>query len=229
MLKPKLWYTIYKLAEIGAYGGTAAVSTTELAVLIGSSQQTASRHLIELERRGLIERHVSVRGMRIRITARGMEELTQVYQALRSIIDGALPAITLMGKVFTGLGEGAYYMSQRGYVRQFVKRLGFDPYPGTLNLRLTSPTNFLVKRDLGAYPGITIEGFEDGRRTFGPVRCYPALINGEVKGAAVIIARTSYDDSVLELIAPVRLREALGLKEGDMVQVEVFTNVKRDH
>lgn len=226
MLKPRLWYTLYKLAELGAYGGTARVSTTELAKLIGSSQQTASRHLIELERRGLIERQVSFRGERVKITDRGMDRLTQVYQGLKSIIEGPPPAITLEGTVFTGLGEGAYYMTQRGYVRQFVKKLGFNPYPGTLNLRLTSPSNFRVKRDLGAHPGITIEGFEDERRTFGPVKCYPAVINGEVEGATIIIARTSYDDSVLEVIAPVRLRDALGLKEGDIVQVEVFTNIK---
>ena len=45
--------------------------------------------------------------------------------------------VVLTGRVKSGLGEGRYYMSQKGYRAQFAKRLGIDPYPGTLNLRLS--------------------------------------------------------------------------------------------
>ena len=55
-LKPSLLITLYKLIEVGAYPDEVIFTTTELAKLLKGSQQTASRHLIELERRGLIRR-----------------------------------------------------------------------------------------------------------------------------------------------------------------------------
>jgi len=56
------------------------------------------------------------------------------------------------------------------------------------------------------------------------VECYPATINNSEDGAVIIINRTHYDNSVLELIAPVNLREKFNLKEGSSVQVKVFTS-----
>jgi hypothetical protein len=36
------------------------------------------------------------------------------------------PSITLEGTVFTGLGEGAYYISKEHYRKQFIEKLGFE-------------------------------------------------------------------------------------------------------
>lgn len=222
-MKPTLWYTLYKLSELGAYNRAVKVSTTDLAQKLEFSQQTASRHIIELEKMDYITRLPSFQGMEVKITDKGIEELGKVYSKLKAIFEGPPSAIVLEGKVFSGLGEGAYYVSRKGYRHQFLRKLGFDPYPGTLNLKLT-PSEIRIKKELEAFPPITIEGFESGRRTFGQVKCYPATINDKVEGALIIIKRTHYDDSILELIAPVCLRESLGLKEGSRVQVKVFTS-----
>ena len=77
--------------------------------------------------------------------------------------------------------------------------------------------------NLDAYPAIEIKGFQNEDRTFGLVKCYPAFINNEVKGALVTALRSHYDASVLEIIAPVCLRKALCLKDGNKVKVEVYT------
>ena len=50
----------------------------------------------------------------------------------------------LKGIIFTGLGEGAYYMSLEGYKKQFKKHLNFIPYPGTLNLRMANNKNKIL-------------------------------------------------------------------------------------
>ena len=42
----------------------------------------------------------------------------------------------LAGRVFTGQGEGKKYVSLSWVKHQIKEKLGFDPYPGTLNLRL---------------------------------------------------------------------------------------------
>ncbi len=222
-MKPRLWYTLYKLAEHSPSNETVMVSTTELAKRMRVSQQTASRQLIELEREGFIERYTTSRGEQIKVTQRGIEELRAVYLGLKPIIEGIPSMMAFEGTLFSGMGEGAYYVSHRGYARQFVKKLGFKPYPGTLNLRLNSQKDIRLRKELGAYPAIIVEGFEDDARTFGPVRCYRALVDDAVEGAVILIDRTSYGETVVEVIAPVNLRELLRLRDGDRVRVKVFT------
>ncbi len=217
----KLFFTLYKLAERGAVSNAIHVSTTELASDLGLSQQTASRHLIELEKAGLIERLVSPRGERIKISPKGVSELRAVYLGLKSVLEQPPATLSLEGRVFSGFGEGRYYISLEGYRRQFVEKLGFDPFPGTLNIRLESSLDIRARRELESMRGILIEGFSNEKRTYGGAKCFRAIINGEVEGAVVLIERTHYDESCLEIISPYNLRERLGLRDGNLVRVEV--------
>ncbi len=118
------------------------------------------------------------------------------------------------GKVATGLGEGQYYISVEGYKNQFIQKLGFEPYPGTLNLKLAEPLPFT--RALAG--SIRIEGFRDENRTFGECRCYPVKINS-IRGAIIRPERTSYPTDLVEVIAPVNLRKTLCLSDEDEVEV----------
>jgi len=219
----KRFYVLYKLAEMGAGSRTVKVSTEYLAEKMGASQQTASRYLIQLEKTGWIKRDVTLEGCLVKITNSGMAELKKLYSSLRLIMEAEYPpSVTLEGVLFTGLGEGAYYVTRDGYRRQFTEKLGFDPYPGTLNLKLTTEYDMKTQSELEAYPGIEIEGFKDETRTFGSVRCYPAIINNKVKGAVVCALRSHYNSSVMEIIAPAFLRSRLKLKDGNKVKVEVL-------
>jgi len=133
------------------------------------------------------------------------------------------PSITLEGILFSGLGEGAYYVTKDGYRKQFIEKLGFDPYPGTLNLKLATEYDMKTLSELEVYPAVEIQGFENESRTFGSVKCYPAIINNKVKGAVLSALRSHYNSSVLEVIAPKFLRSQLKLKDGNKVKVEVLT------
>jgi riboflavin kinase len=195
-----------------------------LAEKMGISQQTASRYLIELERKGWIQRTITPEGSLIKIEDAGFAELQKLYSNLRFLIEAAYPpSVTLEGTVFTGLGEGAYYIAKEYYRKQFIEKLGFDPYPGTLNLKLTSDYDLKTRRELEAYPAVEVQGFKNEDRTFGLVKCYPATIDNKVKGALISALRSHYDVSVVEIIAPVCLRKQLNLKDGNKVKVEVFT------
>ncbi|MBX5320544.1 MAG: DUF120 domain-containing protein [Candidatus Bathyarchaeota archaeon] len=217
-------YTLLKLAEMGAHRRTAKISTEFLARKLGVSQQSASRHLIELEHRGWIKRTTTPEGCLIKITDAGVGELKKLYASLHFLMETAYPpSITLEGVVFTGLGEGAYYVTRDPYRRQFMEKLGFNPYPGTLNLKLVTDYDIKTRSELEAYPAIEIEGFKNENRTFGPVKCYPAIIENKAKGALVSALRSHYDSSVIELIAPICLRKHLALKDGHKVKVEVLT------
>jgi riboflavin kinase len=218
------FFTLLKLAEMGAHRRTAKISTEYLAGKLNTSQQTASRYLIELDKKGWISRTITPEGCLIKITEAGAKELQKLYSTLRFLMESAYPpSITLEGTVFTGLGEGAYYISKEPYRKQFIEKLGFDPYPGTLNLKLTTDYDIKARSELEAYPAIEIDGFRNEDRTFGHVKCYSVIVENKVKGALISALRTHYDASVLEIIAPVSLRKNLKLKDGHKVKVEILT------
>lgn len=119
------------------------------------------------------------------------------------------------GKVVKGLGEGSRYVRIPEYKAQFIERLGFVPYAGTLNLRVRGGWGELTERE-----GIGVEGFTKGGRSFGPVKCFRARIGGIV--GAVVIPSQGRHAGTLEFIAPVKLREVLKLADGDVVKIELL-------
>ena len=124
-LKDQLWFTLLTLAQLGAVNNSIRTSTSRLAHLLKTSQQTASRRIAALERMGWIRRTLNTRGQIIRIKQKGVEELTQI----QSILELAMikkRVLSFQGRVFTGLGEGAYYIRLEGYRKQFRKKLGFN-------------------------------------------------------------------------------------------------------
>jgi len=219
----KYFFSLMKLAEMGASTRGVMVSTDFLAEKMEFSQQTASRHLSDLERMGWIERAITHDGGLVKMTDAGNSQLRRVFCRLAAILESKYPpSITFEGVVFSGIGEGAYYVSRDGYRKQFIEKLGFDPYPGTLNLRLTSEYDIKTRGELDSYPAIEIGGFQNEDRTYGPVRCFQALVNNKERGAVVCALRSHYNKSVIEIISRTYLRGRLKLKDGNRVKVEVF-------
>ncbi|MCS7131412.1 MAG: CTP-dependent riboflavin kinase, partial [Hadesarchaea archaeon] len=96
--------------------------------------------------------------------------------------------------------------------------LSFDPYPGTLDVKLDAHS-LELRSLLLKLPGKHIEGFKATDRTFGPVKCFPAKLQG-IKAAVVLPARSHHTD-IIEVIAPKNLRKSLKLEDGDVVKIEV--------
>lgn len=215
--------TLAYLLSRGARHAHVPVTTVELAGAIGKSQQTASSHLVQLEADGFVERRAARRGgSPVRITARGYAELERVSAMLRGEIESQPADIVLEGKLVSGMGEGAYYMSLEGYTRQFRGAVGYVPFPGTLNVRLAEPHHILAAERLGAARGgALVGGFSDGRRTYGWVRCFAASVNGLGGCHVVRLERTHHDPDIVEVISRVGIREAAGLRDGSPVSLRL--------
>ncbi len=129
--------------------------------------------------------------------------------------------VTLKGKVSSGMGRARFFMSQPNYRRQFISKLGFDPYPGTFNIKL-SGRYILMADALRRRKSIFVKGFKKEGREFGGVLCY----NAEILGIAcvLIIPEKSMHKDVVELISQSNLRRQLSLKDGSPVQVTVKFN-----
>jgi riboflavin kinase len=220
-LSPVLMSELFELVKLKAHVNFVEVSTEEIAERAGHSQQAASQHLQKLEKLGLVERRRIGLRFAVRLTPKGCDVVNSEYSQLKAAVEGGKDEFDFKGRVFQGLGEGAYYIGLEGYKRQFSKVLGFDAFPGTLNVKLESPIQMEQKRELRSREGLKIEGFENGKRTYGGARCYRAKVNGKYPAAVLVIDRTHYDDSVMEIISPVNFRKELGLKNGDEVTVTV--------
>ncbi|MFX1486777.1 MAG: DUF120 domain-containing protein [Promethearchaeota archaeon] len=217
-METSLWFVLLRLAEIGR---EIEISSVKMAGMLGLSQQTASRHLQELEKMDWITREVSRKGQKVEITETGMNALRAVYISLSTIFEGHLAPFEIKGEVFEGMGEGAYYVSREGYSRQFKTKLGFEPFAGTLNIRVKTQDDLRARKMLDLLPGIVIEGFTNEGRSFGSVKCHRVVVDGKVEGAVIFIRRTHYGNDVLEIISPANLRKKLGLEDGDIVSLTV--------
>jgi riboflavin kinase len=214
--------TMVQLLSKGARHNFVEVTTSDLGKNIGRSQQAASKHLLDLETAGYVERIRRGQKFAVRITDKGYTEIQSLFASLKAALESAPATIDFEGTVVSGMGEGAYYMSLEGYRKQFLEKLGYEPYPGTLNVRLTDQIFMTARKELGRHPSIFLEGFSDGTRTYGWVKCYRAAINdGAVDAAVLVLERTHYDDSMLEVIAPMSIKDATGIKNGDRVKVQV--------
>ncbi len=204
------------IAKIGALEKPIQLSSAKLAKNLGTSQQTAARRLKNLEEKGLITRNVSPRGQTVRISAKGKEILSSIYLDLGRVYGKEPATYTICGVITTGMGEGEYYMK----LEEFQEKLGFKPFPGTLNLKLHGDEDIKNRQILSELPGITINGFKKESRSFGSVKCFKAEIEG-IDGAAVIPARTHHSSDTLEVIAKDKIREKLRVKEGDRLCVRL--------
>nr|WP_083805463.1 DUF120 domain-containing protein [Vulcanisaeta moutnovskia] len=197
-----------------------AINLTRLANDVGTTPQNVFKIINRLAEDDLIIKSTINGQLAIKFSQRASEALRFVIDTIRHYLDERL-VIRLVGNVVSGLGEGSFYMSLDGYVKQFIEKLGFKPYPGTLNIRL-KPEYIKYRLYLDALPGIYIEGFSNGVRTYGSVKCFKASIHG-LPGAILLIERTHHGLDTIEIISPYRLRYELGLKDGD--EVEVLVNL----
>ncbi len=206
-----------KLALMGAHNKPLEISSVEFASHMDTSPQTAARKLKILEDEMLIKRQIVHSGQLVSITKNGLAALHKERNDYQ-IIFGNGHKKFLTGKVITGLGEGQYYISLEGYRTQFIEKLGFTPYPGTLNVKLDTPSVDIRK---GISADLEISGFTKDNRTFGRGSCFNIMIM-DIKGAVIVPERTHYPEDIIEIIAPVNLRKYLKLRDGSTVEVEVI-------
>jgi CTP-dependent riboflavin kinase len=107
------------------------------------------------------------------------------------------------------------------------KSLGFAPYPATLNLRPKADEDTenweAVQNRFG---GIFLPPMQD---RFCNARLYPVRIrrpegSGAAVPCAVLLPQVKdYPRNKIEIVAPMHLKQALGVKDGDLLKLE-FVN-----
>ena len=125
-------------------------------------------------------------------------------------------SITITGRIESGIQKGAFFTQLDWVQQQCHKKLGFKPYAGTLNLEIAEDavpmiTELLQKR------GIELVS-PDARYCSGHV--YPVSVMG-VSGAILAPAEEvrAHGGNIIEIIAPISLKEALDVTDGDEIML----------
>jgi len=222
------WFALYQLCKHIEHRQTINISSVEFGKLLNLSQQTASRRISDLENLGWIKRKIEKKTQKIVLTKKGSDVMLLMYKNLKNILE----KIVIIGTVQSGMKEGAYYVSIKGYYDQFQEKLGFLPYKGTLNLELNNTNIDLLREKLKNLKPVVIAGFKDdnSERTYGVVHCYNCSFSRidnpeeKIKAAILDIKRTQHKKNIIEILAEPYLRDYFNLKDGNKLIIELNFN-----
>jgi riboflavin kinase len=126
--------------------------------------------------------------------------------------------LILRGEIRTGVGNFSYWLDK--LESHYTRKTGVRLFPGTLNVHLTS----------GSYPtpanALRLEKEEYGGRVS------VSIVPCKIFGRKAFFLRPDTDtgkhgdppEKILEIATDVNLRDTYGLKDGDLVEVEVSEN-----
>jgi riboflavin kinase len=213
--------TLTQLIAQGARHNFVPITTSYLGKSINKSQQSASQHLRELEEDGFIERIMNGRKFSVKITSKGYSEMVKLSSILKSSLNSFPSFVELKGTLVSGMGEGAYYMSLKGYTKQFKSKINYIPFPGTLNVKLHEKEYIEAAQQFRSLDGVTIKGFCDSKRTYGWVKCFKAKLNNSIDCELIILERTHHDNSIIELISKTNIRKTAKLQDNSKLTIRI--------
>ncbi len=152
------------------------------------------------------------------LTQKAIDYLNEIKSRL-AMLEKQTSSFLLKGEVFTGFGDGKYYLSLPEYQKAVKSLTSYVPFPGTLNLKLDSESVVTYKLLKNLAP-IKFPGFISNKRSFGGFSLMPCVIKN-LNCHIIIPFRTHYDHTVAEIISPYWLRKMLSLQDGSKLEVEI--------
>jgi len=131
----------------------------------------------------------------------------------------------MTGVIFSDLGLASSFMGLDWVQQSLERSLGFRPFPATLNVRpraaADEQTWRRVQTDPGGKPLAAAEGGYCSAKLF-PIVILPGESSAAEKIAAAILLPEvkDYPNDKIEIVAPVRLKDHLGVRDGDLLAWE---------
>jgi len=131
----------------------------------------------------------------------------------------------MTGIVFSDLGQAASFMALDWVQASLKQCLGFKPFPATLNVRPKSAEDRGVWRcarhELIALPLPPLDGGFCSARIYRIDILPPASQASEkIDGAVLLPEVKDYPNDKIEIVAPMRLKDHLGISDGDPLTLE---------
>ena len=124
----------------------------------------------------------------------------------------------ITGKIVSGVKQGAFFTQLDWVQEQCLEKLGFKPFPGTLNLEIAIE-NMAIIGALQAQAGFELVP-PDSNYCSGLV--YPITVEG-ISGAIVAPAADVrvHAKNIIEIISHLGLKDALGVADGDWISLTI--------
>jgi CTP-dependent riboflavin kinase len=154
-----------------------------------------------------------------------------IIQQLRSMIVGSLPESAddfqkekmsknwvFSGRIVSGAKQGAFFTQLDWFQEQCMEKLGFKPFPGTLNIQISArqiPQIEALEKEMGVE-------FIPPDATFCSAKAFPVSVEG-LSGAIIMPAQEVrvHAKNIVEVIAPLRLKKSLKKTDGDSITLTI--------
>jgi riboflavin kinase, archaea type len=121
----------------------------------------------------------------------------------------------IKGNVVTGLGESGKFLAIDWVNREVCEKFKFAPFCGTLNIDIKDPA---IQKTLKEHATERISSHQEG---FCDALAFRGMINGRYECGVIIPLVPDYPEQILEIVAPMHLKETLGIKDGDEVELDL--------
>jgi CTP-dependent riboflavin kinase len=133
----------------------------------------------------------------------------------------------LTGLIFSDLGLASSFMSVEWVKIALERSLGFFPFPATLNVRPSAAEDAetwrRVQAESAGMPLVPPGGGFCGARLY-PIEVFCEAGGSNRIGGAVLVPEVKgYPSDKIEIVAPVRLKDHFGVRDGDPLTLE-FVN-----
>ena len=131
---------------------------------------------------------------------------------------------TITGIIFSDLGRAASFMALDWVQEALKEQLGFAPFPATLNLRPRTLEDAglwdALRRETEGISLPTADGHCSARLYRVVIQGPKGRPNDKVEGAVLVPDVSGYPKDKIEIVAPVRLKDAFGVQDGDSLTLE---------
>ena len=127
------------------------------------------------------------------------------------------------GTIVSGLNEATEFMKKEVYKKQYLEKLGFMPYMGTLNIKLKNNITLDIENELAPYLKKINGDDELGDVFFLNAVLYTKNNENIKKGAILFPTKTIYKTDTLEFITEEKLKDTINLVDGSHVSIKIET------
>jgi CTP-dependent riboflavin kinase len=129
----------------------------------------------------------------------------------------------MTGIIFSDLGQASTFMALDWVQDLLNERLGYHPFPATLNVRPKAAEDARtwqrVQSELAGTPLTAASDGHCGAKLFRVEIQAPGSA-AKIGGAVLLPEVEDYPNDKIEIVAPVRLKDHLGVGDGDQLVVE---------
>ena len=124
--------------------------------------------------------------------------------------------LEITGKIVSGAGEGAFFTQIDWVLQQCKEKLGFKPFPGTLNLEV-APDDLPIITSLDQKEGVELISPDP---KYCNAKAFPVKLE-EVNGAILMPEEKVriHAENIIEIISPLNIKTTLNVKDGALLSI----------